>query len=1086
MVEKNTQKSLNSVPSINNDARPYIVPLDIYKEGSWAYDISNYYKGRVNDNGTPFEVRWYEHGRLKNVQGMRPFMRGQVGKYTIEEDENGVQRVVMANDATQIEVVGETTDCREGGIAVYRMVDQAFPQDGIFYGYIGLRGTDDKGGVRETGVDIIFKVLGSHMNMLGARDYYVSELEQALIKFDTEFDKLKDKFGRQSDDEIDKFITKANKAIEEINENYLTKTQAAQDALLKATSSLNSYASTVESMDAQIKGKDLVTHPELAQTKSELTKYVDDKAESFEGVVKANFNTVESLDNLNPNGAEGYWITLDTKKMYIWSGSEWIDLGPVGIGDGTIPGATIADKSIFNSQVGTINLSSVLNNLADIGKATKWGIEDAALHSDGSNLALNSKEDGDRGITFPVGIDDSSVFANGLYVDFSYWYANKKTNNYLNAYVLREDGELINKELWISYEGSGIGHFYISPEFLEQNSIGSSLKILIACHGASSTMDIKFFRVSEDSNNSLLPQKVKQLGFLVGKNGLKLSDAVAINAVAGQDLFYKNDNEVIFKAPDNTGENKVVALVGELVPKATNYIHLEYGIYSDILSKASAYISKSGNLQKDKYIKIGEVSPNTGMRVVDYELTSSDIANLSIDDKFVISIGSPFKTLIIKDARISLVKNGDDVLDALNSSDKYEDKASYGTSVKNLNTATKENISGLSLVTLNQEYTQQRGYLNVLKLYAQESGTTTLIVGKLDQNNLLVDQREYAVSYQQGFNNLDLSSQNIALNYGEKIFLDCSKLGVYKADSTHPYATSIFVQDASHVITGQYSGNYFYEVQKLPPFEYTITAPTPKQESESLKLNISENSDKIKENEKNINKAALLISPSGKKFRLVVDDDGILKAVSSVPTNVQFFGNSLTSYWKEGFPALGATDQNHDWYHYVSTYIKNANSGAIIGPRRNISQWEQSTDRDIKFNELIRPQLSEDTDVVFLQLGDNVNSEERHKTFKEDIMKLFGKIREVSPKAKIYFVGMWYCGWSDMIESVKEACEKYDGTFIDIRDLAPIKANQAYIGEVVTLPDGTTRTLTTGGEASHPGNEGYKKIANRVIDALNF
>ena len=358
MVEKNTQKSLNSVPSINNNAQPYIIPLDIYKEGAWAYDISNYYKGRVNDNGTPFEVRWYEHGRLKNVQGMRPFMRGQVGTYTVEEDENGNERIVMANDATQIEVVGETTDCREGGIAIYRMVDQAFPQDGIFFGYIGLRGTENDGSVRETGIDVIFKVLGAHMNMLGARNYYVSELEQALIKFDVELDKHEKEFKQRAD-----------QTIQEINDKINQEIATTRSTLSNLQSQIDSNRAEQERLTEELKGtqrqisiNNVVTVPEFNDLSSKLTQQVSEMRQNgFEF-----FDNYGALVAKYPNGANKLCVTLDDSHQWIYDNvsNSWKDTGAFNYGG--------LDPSIFSGMMQSTPDNLISNS--DFNGLVNWTV----------------------------------------------------------------------------------------------------------------------------------------------------------------------------------------------------------------------------------------------------------------------------------------------------------------------------------------------------------------------------------------------------------------------------------------------------------------------------------------------------------------------------------------------------------------------------------------------------------------------------------------------------------------------------------------------------------------------------------------
>lgn len=215
----NSRDSLSKIPKINNDANPYVITLDIYKEGYWAYDISNYYKGRVDDNGTPFMVRWYEHGQIKNVHGMRPFIRGTVGQHTIDDKTDPDNpKITPSPDCSQIDQTGETTDALDGGIAVYRMVNQCFTQEGMFYGEIGLK---DSQGTVLSSVDIAFKVLGGRMNMIGAKKFYVSEFEKALDNLNAIIEKTKEDFSQQ----LSQVITDARNT-------YSTQVKNSQDALV--------------------------------------------------------------------------------------------------------------------------------------------------------------------------------------------------------------------------------------------------------------------------------------------------------------------------------------------------------------------------------------------------------------------------------------------------------------------------------------------------------------------------------------------------------------------------------------------------------------------------------------------------------------------------------------------------------------------------------------------------------------------------------------------------------------------------------------------------------------------------------------
>ena len=1051
-----------------NNGEPYYLKADISKAGEKTASINDYIKMRVFDNGKILPVKWFDQNVVMNVNGMIPFIEGSVGQFSTDENDN----IIMAPDAVHRDWQGTAANTRDGGWADYILTDQMFTEEGAFSGFIGLM---DGNGRRLTSINIWFRVLGDNLIFGLTQKYYSDKIEKFIRQMQA-----------KANDAFRDFNEQGAAAIQKINDDYSSKTQEAQNALTKATSDLNSYAATVETMDAQIKAKALATKPELDQAKSDITKIVEDKTADLTKVAKANFNTIASLDQLKKDhatGADGYWITLDTKHMYIWSGSDWIDLGTAGIGNGTVPGQTIKNKSIFDPQVGTINTSKVLNSYADISGATKWGISESQIFIDGDNAVVTSDQAGDRGIIFPINFTGYNFGSNNLYIDFSYYFTDPK-NNYFNVYIMREDGTLIDPEICTVTNAAGVARICITSDFIKKNSLNQLFKVLVAIHGGSSVFDIQYFRVSEDPNNSLFPEKIKNLDLLTVPNGFNIAKAQGWQLTQGQDVFYADSTEAVFKT-GNTSVNKGIFIQGTVTPNVTNYIQVQYGIVSIAQYGISTYLTNERGLDTGLFTELGQVKTNTGIHTIKYELTPNEMKKLGIIDKCALTIGGNINTLILKSVRISTTRSGSGILDAVNSNDKSNEVV-YGSSIAQINTASDNSIDGLKLVTPGEKYDQDNGRLKRITLYAKETGDTAMFIGKLDQNNLLVDFRKYPVHYSKGFNELDLSTQNIPVNKGEYVFLDCSALGVYRPDTTHPLGNTTRVQDSNHVMTGQYSGNNFYTADALAPFEYTVAPATATQLTDILSKGIFDNTQKVNDIKNEVKQVAVLTSPSGKKFRISVDDNGSLSAVSTIPTNVQIFGNSLTCYYKDSFPALGATDQNHDWYHYVADYIKSANSSAVIGPRRNIAPWEQSTNRDEQFNQLIKPNLSADTDLVILQLGDNVNSDALHSGFATDVMNLFKEIKAISPKAKIYYIGMWFCSFQDMIDSAQAACRKYDGTFVNIQDLANDPSNKAYIGEVVTLPDGTTKTLDNEGEAIHPGNTGYKKIADRLIDSLDF
>lgn len=333
MTEINKKLDLAAIPPTNNDGDPYILPLDIYKEGYQAYNISNWFKGRVGDNGTPFAIRWYSHGRVLNIQGMRPFIEGQVGDYTIDDSDPDNIRIDMAEDASNIHIVGDVNDTQAGGVAIYRLINQAFPKSGIFYGKIGFMGTKDDGTLVNTGVDIVFKVLAGHMNMLGARQFYVSELEKAWLDLQEKIRQYDQQYKDQTQQQADQFKQDTENALADLRTKITNEVQNAEDTLGKTQAGidaniagLNKLAAEITSLQAKLETEDVITisqyQKDMAENENTIQKKLSDISTNIEG-----FPTADDLKNTYPKGKDGIFMAMDTGHGFIWWNNAWTDCG---------------------------------------------------------------------------------------------------------------------------------------------------------------------------------------------------------------------------------------------------------------------------------------------------------------------------------------------------------------------------------------------------------------------------------------------------------------------------------------------------------------------------------------------------------------------------------------------------------------------------------------------------------------------------------------------------------------------------------------------------------------------------------------
>lgn len=225
-------------------------------------------------------------------------------------------------------------------------------------------------------------------------------------------------------------------------------------------------------------------------------------------------------------------------------------------------------------------------------------------------------------------------------------------------------------------------------------------------------------------------------------------------------------------------------------------------------------------------------------------------------------------------------------------------------------------------------------------------------------------------------------------------------------------------------------------------------------------------------------------APNGEAYLLQVSVDGNLMMTPQVPSKALFIGNSLLI----GFGTFGmaASDREHDYYHLINQVIVGKKSGYTASKMSGTS-WESAitTETQTAFlNNTLLPELSEDLDLVIVQLGDNVNTDAKKAVFADGCRSMLEFIRTNAPKARVAWVGAWY-QTAEKQSQMAEACRSTGCTFIDIWDLATSE-NRSAIGNTYTDSSGNVQTITSAGVASHPGDSGFKAIANRVLYKLGI
>ncbi|MGB4824680.1 MAG: SGNH/GDSL hydrolase family protein [Leuconostoc mesenteroides] len=397
--------------------------------------------------------------------------------------------------------------------------------------------------------------------------------------------------------------------------------------------------------------------------------------------------------------------------------------------------------------------------------------------------------------------------------------------------------------------------------------------------------------------------------------------------------------------------------------------------------------------------------------------------------------------------------------------------------------------AGLELGTpANTPIFKETTRLREIKVFSPIDTPINFRIGTIDQNSLFVNNTQNIVgkTVKKGMNTINFERSNILIAPGQQVFAILRDIGVYAPTDDLPSFSKSLVRDTTHYLdNGSYSGYQLYKTDNIVPFSYTVVE---KNISDKIKDNsnatqaLSDNVADLLPFKKNL----FVKSPSGKKFILMVDENGNLITKSSVPTNVVVVGNSLTNNW--GNFGLAASNPTLDWYAHVKDYIVKVNPEAVFN-RFGFGSWEDATTteaRDTVFNNQMKPALSADTDLVIVQLGDNINSNDKYATFPNDVRKLIKNIRSVSPKATVVWVGSWYQSYSNLVSDIGVACAAENATFANIHYITQQSGVTSYMGATQTDADGNTRTIDSAGRASHPGDKGHQLIADEVIRNFDF
>ena len=361
-----------------------LITFNTYKlgKGGLLTNMSDVFNARVGDQNTPLVIQWRqgttdtEIDLIKNK--LHFFATGQVGNY-LEQTDTGY---TMSDDASFIEyedAAGEFSLAH--GITSVKLPAQFFPQEGIFYGYFGLK--DDQG-TQYTAVNVWFRVLGG-IPVMGA----------AISHFSTQFDAV-----------VEKFKGNASDALAELREKYQAEVKSNEDMSDETRAALSKLADAVGAIQAQIDAGDVVTLVKHNQDIADTQKKVDDAMADAEKLVENKiaqidnnvhaYANADAIKNAYPNGTQGVYVAVDTGHQWYYVNGTWTDAGAYqGVGSKEVEDARISSASLgsatYDSAGNAIReqITAVLNTIGDVSVPSVTMQSNSYITSSGTVATYN-------------------------------------------------------------------------------------------------------------------------------------------------------------------------------------------------------------------------------------------------------------------------------------------------------------------------------------------------------------------------------------------------------------------------------------------------------------------------------------------------------------------------------------------------------------------------------------------------------------------------------------------------------------------------------------------------------------------------
>lgn len=1019
-----------------------LITFNVYKQEPTVKDMTSLFNGRVGDQGVRLAVRWVqgEPGTLQAIDVINRNMYGSVHLMVGNGVPDGNGDINMDVDASGIDIDSDPANNLPHGITVFKLPQEAFPKDGFAKGYFALK--DEQGNVWSS-IDVWFKVKGG-VPYLAAKTKYFSDEWNTFIAI----------AKKQNDDFAN-----------EMRDTYNQRVTDAQNALIRATSDLSHLSTSVGEVQDQITAGNVVT---LKQHNDDLKK-VSDKIDNRLDEMTPDPESFADLDAVKakyPTGKDGIFV-LDNGRRAVYRNGQWID-------GGVYQAVAIKDGSVGSKQVSTISASKIIDNQLSPSEAEGQG--NISVVGNNEYVMITSNEV--QTAANLVGTFIPLTITNKVPLILTANVTSSLDAGYNQPLFLADKNKTVLRQLGNAAVPDKSAAINVKESFKITEDPGNYYLLITS----KATGTVTYRKLTVNVSGSPSSTIVEEIGDLATK--IDKSPTVTTRAF---DTIINNDVQLDkVSATDGIELTRDVNTITAKVNKANAAGDLQAIFFPVHVQNRNAEFIGTVKVAPIKFpetytqqIYLADAERNLGELLGTFPVNSQTSAdfrvNLPASQDFCIaliaSVTGTFEFELTVNDSTGRNINLEEYTTWLDSG--TYDHAHMDISRIDYSNMIAKTIDGVEYVAPYHTFGVDNGRLNAIYVWTEKAGTYSFCVGKLDQNNLIVDGKYFDLKLAKGFNSIGM---NIRTDAASNLFMKITDgVSLYEGNQAIKVQTS-----GQHIDLGMYSGDYFIDNHAFLPFGYDVTSLSPTDRIKDVEEQQRQNTASIAQ----LKGATILTANNGAKYKLVVADDGTLSTKNMTPNKVRVFGNSLTAT-PEGF-GLAASDPQHDYYYLMSQYILGKNPEADI-QRHATGSWEWSTnssDRQKAFDDSFKPYLDADVDLVIVQCMENVGTTAAKQTLAQDSISLLQNIKKCSPNAQIIWMYGW---WGDhtVFDPAQNACDKVGAKGINLIDIGTQKSMQSYAGQSRTLQNGTVRKIQEN-EASHPSDAGMKAIADRLIANFDF